>query len=360
MRASKDLLKKQLLDHIVSGKLGPSGSRLPPLRELCSLYDGSYVTLQRAVSELANDGVVTLFGKKEFLTYGTADPSSELAGLLKKRESRTIGLYVRSIENPFFSALSSNILSSSLTRSLRSGGYTVLISSGGDDREKEKLIIRKFISLGCSGIISFPGGHYPGTVYDYCPLPVVFIGKELKKSSRPCIAVNNETAARMAANHLYKAGYKEFVYIGSETIDIASDTRFLGFSSELGKLGKAPPTTFRVAGFGDERGYAPIKRYFRSIDRPVGVFCYHDLIAAGLYGVISSVGKSIPGDVGVVGFDDLFLSPLLRPALSTVSYRYDSMAEKASKLLFKLIEGKQVPDITYVNPVLTVRGSSMR
>lgn len=360
MRTNKAALQKKLKSDVISGKFGPSGSRLPSLRELCEAYEGSYVTLQKAVSALRDEGVISSFGKKEYLTYGIADSSSELAAMLAKKDSRAIGLYVRSVENPFFAALSSSVLSSSITSSLNSEGYTVLISSGGDDKEKEKAIIRKFVSIGCAGIISFPGGYYPSEIYDYCPLPVVFLGKELTGMSRPCIAVKNETAARMAAKHLYDAGYRDFVYIGSETVDQASDKRYVGFTKELEKLGEAPPALFRVTGFGDERGYAQIKRYFKSKNDPVGVFCYYDLIAAGLYGALSSIGKSIPQDVGVVGFDDLFVAPLLRPGLSTVSCRFDLMAEKATKLLFELVERKTVPDITYVNPVLTVRGSSQR
>lgn len=353
MRTDLNTLKKRLKNDILSGRFGPSGSRLPPLRELCGSGEGSYVTLQRAVRELREEGIVTEFGKKEYLTCGVAHRSSELAKLLAKRDSRTVGLYVRSVENPFFAAMSSGV-----TDSLNSKGYTVLISSGGDDREKEKEIIRKFVSLGCAGIISFPGGQKPGEIYDCCPLPVVFMGKELAGVKRPCVAVKNETAARMAAKHLYDEGYRDFAYVGSKTVDRASDKRYLGFAGELERLGQAPPAVFFVNGFGDERGYSVIKSFFRSAKRPVGVFCYHDLIAAGLYGTLSSVGRSVPGDAGIVGFDDLFVAPLLSPALSTVSYSFDSMAQKATSLLFELIEGGSAPDITYVNPVLTVRGSS--
>ena len=94
-------------------------------------------------------------------------------------------------------------------------------------------------------------------------------------------------------------------------------------------------------------------------NEPVGIFCYHDLLAVQLYTICDLIGKRIPEDVGIVGFDDLSIATSLTPALTTIQYRIASMADMTVNLLMTSIRSANAPyDNYYVEPNLIIRGSS--
>ena len=98
----------------------------------------------------------------------------------------------------------------------------------------------------------------------------------------------------------------------------------------------------------------------KSQTEPVGIFCYHDLLAVQVYRMCNLLNKKIPEDVGLVGFDDLSIASSLTPPLTTIQYRIASMADMTVNLLLAAIRNPNEPyDNYYVEPNLVIRGSSL-
>lgn len=152
-------------------------------------------------------------------------------------------------------------------------------------------------------------------------------------------------------------GYRRFLYIGSRSRSLENDIRFTGFQMQLKQSG-FDLEALQVSSDSSADDVL-LAHTLEGISQSVGIFCYHDLIAARVYRCCKSLGKRIPQDVGIVGFDDLSVATTLSPPLTTVQYRIGSMAEMTVKLMLDSIQDPNTPyDNYYVEPNLVIRGSS--
>ena len=359
-----NLLVNTIEKEIKDGKLGKSGEEFLTVRELAKNYGVSPVTALRVIEELKQKNLISSLGKKTFITYGKIANKSALKERLDKLPSRAnglplVGIHLPVIKNPFFSALAQEI--SSL---LYKKGFLSIISSSDQDEKKEKEILTSFLSLGAVGVISCPNANQASLpYYNGYPLPTVYLASRLFQDEELFVMVNHEVAAKQVAEHLIEMGYEHFMYVGES--NNATDLRGKFFIETLKSLGKNIPdeNIITLSTSNQFAPSAPLVNAIKNAKKPLGIFCYHDLIAAGAILSCNKLALKIPEDVGVVGFDDLSIAKQCRPALSTISYRFDKMAETAVNLLLNKINASGSfinSQLDYVNHYLTVRESSKR
>lgn len=338
-----------LREEILKGKFGASGEPFMTTKKLAELRMVSVVTAHNIMSELCNAGYLELRGKKYYLAY---------SDLVKKTADRSnvIGLILPNLNNEFYSSLST-----SLIRLASQKGYRILTMTTAYSAEEERIIHDLFCNYSVAGIIScVPAVEENIQLYQNCPLPYVMLSHSINALKRSSVQVNSFTISHKVAEHLIAKGYRHFLYIGSKNISIEKDIRYTGFRMGLVEKGYSLPrqNIMQV----DSENADDVKKLTHLIqqqEEPIGVFCYHDLIAATLYGVCYKLNKHIPSDVGIVGFDDLPIATVLHPSLTTVHYRMTTMADIALKQLFLQMESENVPyDNFFVEPTLVVRESS--
>lgn len=336
------LLQQEILD----GKFGPPDTPFLTTRSLAEQRQVSLVTAHNILVGLCEGGYVQLRGKRYYLSH---------AQLMEDRkcQSNIIGMLVPHLNNEFFSSLSDAVV-----ESLRQKGYETLVVSATYSPDEVAKILQLFQNLSVAGIVSC----VPTTIalYRNISVPCVFLGHSLDNSKCSSVQVNSFAISQKVARHLMKQGYREFMYIGTRNCSLANDIRFIGFQMQLKQNGfdLSPANTLQVS----HESHADDGLLMEQLEQhtnPVGIFCYHDLIAAQLYRICKALGKRIPQDVGIVGFDDLSVATTLTPPLTTVQYRIGSMADMTAKLLLDNIQSRNTPyDNYYVEPNLVIRKST--
>lgn len=342
----QQLLQKEILQ----GKYGDPGTLFMTTRALAEQRQVSVVTAHNILSGLRDAGYLELRGKKYYLSH---------SGMIERhnRHSNIIGMLVPQLNNEFFSSLCDTVVDS-----FRQKGYEVLILNATYMPAVEEKLLQVLQHIPVAGIVScIPTLPENLELYRNCSVPCVLLGHSLDNSRRSSVQVNSFTISQKIARHLVEQGYRDFLYIGSRSRSLENDIRFTGFQMQLKQLGFSLNNSDTLQVSSKNRSDdGRIAQVLESRRGPVGVFCYHDLIAAQLYRVCKSLGKRIPQDVGIVGFDDLSVATNLSPPLTTIQYRIASMADMTVKLMLDSIQTPGTPyDNYYVEPNLVIRESSI-
>lgn len=338
-----------LQEEILAGKYGKPGEAFLTTRALAEKRHVSLVTAHNILLGLRSAGYIVLKGKRYFLSYEDIEQQ-------KKSLDNTIALLVPQLNNEFYSSLSEAVVDIA-----GKNGFHVLIMSTSYKGSEEKQALQALINYKVAGIINcVPTDTGIAEIYRSCPVPCVMLAHSLDKCRISSVQVNSFSISRKVAQYLVEEGYRKFLYIGNKTLSSENDVRFTAFRMELTQQGftLGDDDIIRISTDSNHDEEFLFQR-LESISEPVGIFCYHDLLAVSVYRICGKLGRSIPDDVGVVGFDDLSIASLLSPSLTTVQYRLTTMADMAIKLLLARIKSPSAPyDNYYIEPNLIVRKSA--
>ena len=171
-------------------------------------------------------------------------------------------------------------------------------------------------------------------------IPVVLMGY-IPWSSLHSVDVDNLAAAETAVSHLIDLGHRSIACITNAALPYTSATQRLdGYRLALQKAGIAfDPKLVREADFDIQSGYRAMKSLLESGQEFTAVFVASDNVALGAYSALREAGLSIPGDVAVVGFDDIPLASFVSPTLTSVAVPGQEIAVESYKLLTCLMRG---------------------
>ncbi len=174
----------------------------------------------------------------------------------------------------------------------------------------------------------------------------------------PSVTVDNRHGAQLAVEHLVSRGRRCIAFIGGPEGNVDGDERIEGYHAGLAAAGIASnPALLFVANYemdGGERAIAAWEAAGVSYD---AIFAANDEMAIGAIEALGALGRRVPQDVAVVGFDDIGMASHLRPALTTVSYAIDDLGRQAARLLFRQFAGEPA-EHTVIPVSLVVRASS--
>ena len=192
-------------------------------------------------------------------------------------------------------------------------------------------------------------------------IPVVCLGR--MREDVPCFQVctNNYEGAVIAMRHLGDLGHRRVGYINGPHYLFSSGERYRAYWDCMSKWKSAITAGLVQEGNNSiESGYTAAKAIFDAVPDVTAFFVASDLMAIGVLNAIKDMGKTIPGDISVVGFDNVPISKQFTPALTTIDQHISKKAESGTELLLSLIEGKPVPEAHNIEvpPTLVVRGST--
>ncbi len=163
----------------------------------------------------------------------------------------------------------------------------------------------------------------------------------------------------LATRHLIQQGHTRIGYLCSNHSISDAEDRLQGYYDALAESGI--PTNDRLVTFGepDESGGEQAMTELLGRGRNfTAVACYNDSMAAGAMGVLNDNGIDVPGEISLIGFDDVLVSRYVRPRLTTVRYPIVTMATQAAELALALADNRPLPEITNVfSPTLVRRHS---
>ncbi len=272
---------------------------------------------------------------------------NSVARTLYHKTSGMIGLVMPDITNPFFPELARAIEDVALTY-----GYTVVLCNTDEEVKKEKKYLEALKQKYVDGIILTTSSL---SLHDYHQLdiPIVALDRVIDENI-PSVVSNNKEGARSATDHLIGNGCEFIAHIRGPVGLAPSDDRFLGFKEVVEERGTA--NIVIEADFQIDRAETVTRELLKKHPTIDGIFASSDVTAAGVMKAAHSVGKRIPEDLKVVGFDGVPIGTMLVPSLTTVAQSIYEMGALSTRLLIKQIEKIPLDSYYYELPTnLVVR-----
>ncbi|MBC7217460.1 MAG: LacI family DNA-binding transcriptional regulator [Candidatus Caldatribacterium sp.] len=265
---------------------------------------------------------------------------SIIAQSLKSKRTRAIGLVLPNIMNPFFLSILKGVEDAAIDN-----GYVVVFCESDNKKRKESTYFQIFEERWVDGVI-FSGVDNDSEEERYIRslhergIPVVLIDREIEGYFTNAVMIDNKGAAFSATTYLLELGHKKIATIvGPQKIRIFAK-RFEGYKLALEKYGvKLDPKLVVEEDLSVEGGSRAIQKLLSQGLTFTAVFAHNDLMAIGCMKELQRNGIAIPGDVSVVGFDDIPLALLVTPSLTTVAQPAYEMGVEAVSLIKKSIEG---------------------
>ena len=347
---------RMLEREIESGMHGVSGSRFMSVRELAQYCGCSYVTAVKAAAWLRSRCAIRMEGGRQYVTAGRAASGSELEELLGQRRRPCVGMLLPAEDNSFYASMFSH-----MRRQFEAKGLELFVTVHGSDERTERRQLDMMVEMGMSGVLFFSHKDFNNhRAFESCPIPVVCLGRDIRGFTRSVVAVNNYDVGRRAAQHLIGKGYERFAYIGMSQTHFMKDMRLKGFDNTLKAQGYTlEPENVVVLGAEQGEDEGRVSAFLRRQTGPVGVFCYHDLMAVLSLRACRTLGKRVPQDVGVIGCDDLPIASTTVPSLTTVHYPFAQIAQQAICILEReLLTGQSCHESIAVKPRVIEREST--
>lgn len=280
---------------------------------------------------------------------------NELARSLHRKNTNMMGVIVPHIRHPYFAEVISNIEYYAYKK-----GYKVLLynTRGASDREMECVEMCRSNRVDgiimCTGGIALEGFHSLG-------LPVISFERNTDVSDAS-IECDNTQGGRMAGELLLKKGCKHILHIGDMSRDytMPGDSRGLGLHEVCQQAGVEC-----IDIIVDRESYTTMQ-YHDVIEQALtehpevdGIFANSDIIAAQILQVCRKLQIDVPGQVKVIGFDDVQISSLTAPQLTTIHQPIEEMAEIAVQMFDNVVNNKAVPKRTVLPVKLIERESTL-
>lgn len=265
---------------------------------------------------------------------------NEVARSLFKKQSKTIGLLVPTIMNPFFPELARAVEDVA-----RQFGFTVILCNTDDDSEKEQHYLDVLMQKYVDGMIISSNSLQEKQIKQLS-IPVVCVDREVSKRI-PTVIVNNKKGAMMATRFLIEQGRKRIGHIKGPNHILNAQERFAGYLDVVEDSSWFDQSYVVDGDYNMESSFAATKKLLQQHPDIDGIFAANDTMAIGAIKAITELGYHIPKDISVIGFDGIILGHTIIPELSTIAQPIYELGEQAATMLVQLIEGQSSVEETY-------------
>lgn len=256
-----------------------------------------------------------------------------LARSLVNRSSNTIGVVVSDITNPFFTEVIEGI-----ENYLNSQGFTVFLSSSRYGVEKENLYISQMMEKRVDGLIVFNTCSEEASIIGRIKniIPVVTVQSALSETD--CVNTTDETGAYNAVDYLIKQGHTKIAFLVYSLENSTVGNRLKGYYNAHRDNGVEINEKYvRYSDFTPYCGYHMTNEILDQMPEVTAIFTYNDHLAVSAYYAIQMKGLRIPDDISIVGYDNIELASLVKPALTTVEQPTYEIGKSAAELVVSRI-----------------------
>jgi len=305
----------------------------------------------------------------------------------------TIAIFVPTVLNPFFGQVALGVEDEATSH-----GFNVILCNA-DSAEKQQLQLDAMIQLGVDGIVFFdmPVNRALVDRLQRAGVSAVLVDNELDVDDVCALRTNNRLGGKIATAHLIELDHHRIGHIHGRIDDGAADEhtedgappavddaprpsadaafyegsfqrriwreRLAGFREVMDEAGVEVDPRFVVEGDGTSEGGVVGGRHameeLLALDEPpTAVYAANDLMAIGAVQAVLKSGLRVPEDISIVGFDDIDLSSLIHPPLTTVHQPRREMGRESVRLLMERIDGDSPVKNLLLNPSLVERGST--
>jgi LacI family transcriptional regulator len=329
------------------------------IKDIARIAKVSHTTVSRALNDKSRIRKET---KEKILSIAKElgyRPNFIARSLVMKR-TKTLGLVITNIANPFYTELAQGI-----EKTATKLGYSIILCSTQSDISIEKQYIEMLRSKGVDGIV-FSSAHMEDpniVVLAEEEFPIILVNRRtyhpIVKEKVDYVGVDNILGGFLAVEHLIRLGHKRIGVIGGSAESSVGLERLEGGKKALKTYGLEQRGDFFLEGnFLKKSGYQRAKQFLKMAEMPTTIFATNDYMAMGVYQAILEEGFRIPEDVALIGFNDIEFSSMQGIELTTIGQKKFEMGAIAVEMLVEKIEkgddrhsGKEI----FLTPELIIR-----
>ena len=307
---------------------------MPTIKDVAREANVSVATVSRVfnasgpVSEETRDRVREVAARLCYAPHGTA------RSLITSRTS-TIGVLLPDLYGEFFSEVMRG-----MDQTAHRSGYHLLVSSSHDAKAEIEAALRAMRGRVDGLIAMSPHLDAPSLVANVpSTLPVVLLNCEVKGDGYDVLTIENRTGAYDMVRHLIGFGHRAIAIIRGDDGNYDAEERLEGYRAALQDSGIEPRAEWELPGdFTETSGFHAIGSLLALPDRPTAVFAANDAMAIGALSALRDAGVPVPGDMAVVGFDDIPFARYMSPPLSSVHVAIAELGTRAVETLVHAID----------------------
>lgn len=264
---------------------------------------------------------------------------SAIARSLATQRTRTIGLVIPDVSNPFFADITRGIEQLAYAQS-----YHVFLCNTEEDPQRELALIESLEENRVDGLILCSSRLSDSLLADILPrlTAAVLINRIIDnggENSFPSVILDDERGGLLATRHLLERGRTEIGFLAGPVNSFSGQGRRKGYLAAMREAGISPePGWIANCQPSVEGGYLSTRRLLSENPELTALFCYNDLVAVGALQACSELDCRIPRDLMVVGYDDIPLAALVSPTLTTCQVQRRELGHLAVEALLERME----------------------
>ena len=262
---------------------------------------------------------------------------NRIARGLKRGKTDSLGLVVPDIANPFYGALASHVEAEA-----EAAGLSLTLYSSRNRLEREILLLDQQASRLVDGLIFLTNHSSNGLLSRRINSQdrIVLLDEDVPSTVAPKVFVDNERGGYEATRHLIEMGHREIAHVTGPKDLFSVRARYAGYKRALREAGIALNRSLILFGtYTPEFGRAAVARLFAQTSIPSAVFASSDYIIVGILEALRNLNLTVPGEISVIGFDDLIFTQLLHPPVTTVRQPIAELAQAGVRILLDCIRG---------------------
>lgn len=302
-----------------------------------------------SISKATKDKIIKIMKEQNYVP-------NKLAQSLVTKRTKTIGLVIPDIRNPFFTDISRGAEDYASKE-----GYNIIFCSTDEDYEREAQYVAMLSEKMVDGIIFAPSSTTSDKddLYNYLQIPTVLVDKNINISNvKGLVKVDNKNGTYQSTKLIIESGHKKILYLSGPLKNDIAKERLEGHLKALDEKNIKYNDSDIVEG---KYKYEWSYDFIKNIDeiKYSAICCANDLMAIGVIHALREKEINVPQDISVVGFDDIQTAKLIDPSLTTVRQPAYDMGQKASEILINCLKDKDIKSIESVifKPELIIRNS---
>lgn len=326
------------------------------IEDVARLAGVSRQTVSRAMNDKSEISPETKERVMQAIRQLGYQPNRLAQGMVTQR-TKTVGLVMPDITNLFFPEVARGVQDAA-----RQHDYNVLLCNTDDNPQEELKMLDSLVAHQVDGIILI------SSIADAVDLnrfadsfsPLVILNRVIEHAHVNCVMVDNVRGGFLATEHLISLGRQKIGMIANQTYKHSQTRRVQGYREALLHNGLTLDDSLVVGTVPTlQGGYKAMRQLFGQDGDVTAVFAYNDLIGLGAIRACRDLGKQVPGDIAIIGFDDIGMAAMSTPSLSSIRVDKYAMGEQAMLRLLAMLDNPQVSfDTIHLDVELIVREST--
>jgi len=330
----------------------------PTMSDVAKLAGVSQATVSYVINQSAPISPEVKTRVEEAIRQLDYTPNA-LAQNLKSRRSRTIGLLLPTISNPFYSNIANYA-----ENALRQNNYVSLLACTHSSSDAEALCLNEFLSYNVAGVV-IAYSLVDKSLYKLVRgsnIPLIVLDDRPNESDVPSIEVDNEYGGFLATQHLAERGYKHIAIVSEPLTKLPLVQRITGWERALSQNKLDGQLVLTQSGSEAAEGLFEVGYHIGLSLIGSGhdaIFATSDYLALGILRCLLENKVHVPRDVALIGYDDIYAAQMSTPSLSTIAQPIQKMVEIGVKSLLAQIAGQEITMRQSLSPLLVARESTL-